>query len=722
MTSKSATSPADSDNWLSLLYEPKSVVIVGASEDIKAPGGRLLRYMLNYGFSGEIYAVNPKRATVQGVAAFPSVADLPARPDLAAIVVTATQAVEALEQCGVLGIPMVMIGSAGFAETGAKGAELQAQLAAIAKKYGMRLLGPNTSGIINSRNGLALSFTPSLDQQGLKLPDGRVAIVSQSGAIGAALFYDGLLAGLPVTRLLNTGNELDISLEAAVDALAGPTSGIDIILCYVEGLRHADAFAKAARRAHEQGAKIVVLKTGSSAAGAEAAAAHTASLAGEDRVYTGVLRQLGVARAHGMSHLLDTGRVLAAYGSEIGTRASIVSISGGAGIILTDALENVGMRAATLPKASQDAIDPFVPAFLARKNPLDVGGGPFHDLSKLRQILQVLDQNPGSDMSIVAVGSFERRQLEIAQAMIDEAPNLKKPLFAVWFGGGDEATKLLNVSGIPCFHDPLHLIDAIASARECRPPAGRLSAVRNPSSADDVAAAKKIFAEARAAGRRVLDEVDGKRVLRAFGMDVVAECVVAGPEQCEAAVAGFRWPVVAKLRSDEIVHKARVGGVRLGLRSVAELRTATGELLALARQLNVKVADIVVQEQVESGVELLLGMKRDPTFGPVITLGIGGVLAEVWDDVQIKLAADCENEVPDMLAGLRHQKLLEGGHGGAAVDPAVVTRAVTGFCRLVAAVGDEIDAIDVNPLILNPASKSAIAVDAVFFLRDHASK
>jgi len=174
---------------------------------------------------------------------------------------------------------------------------------------------------------------------------------------------------------------------------------------------------------------------------------------------------------------------------------------------------------------------------------------------------------------------------------------------------------------------------------------------------------------------------------------------------------------VAKLRSDEILHKARVGGVRLGLHSAAEVRAATAELLAVARQLDVRVADIVLQEQVESGVELLLGMKRDPTFGPVITLGIGGVLTEVWDDVQIRLAA-CENEVPDMLAGLRHQKLLDGSTGGVAVDIAVVTRAVAAFCCLVAAVGNEVDAIDVNPLILNPATRSAIAVDAVFYLRD----
>lgn len=708
-------SPSSRGTWLKTLLEPKSVAVVGASDDMKVPGGRVLRYMLSYGFAGTIYAVNPKRATVQGVQAFPSVADLPQCPDLAMIIVPATAALEALEQCGKLGVPAAVIGSAGFAEAGANGIELQARLAAVAKQYSIRLIGPNTNGIINCKNGLALTFTPALDQEGLVLPDGPVAIVSQSGAIGAALFYDGIVSGMRIGRLLNTGNELDVSLEDALDALIDPGSGVDTILCYVEGLRHAKAFVSAAKRAQSLGKRIVLLKAGATEAGAQAAAAHTASLAGEDRVYDGVLRQLGVARAQGLTHLLDVGRVLASqHGKKIGTRASIASLSGGIGIMLTDELEKVGMRLAPFPQQVKDGIDALLPPFLARKNPLDLGGSPFHDLSRLRRILKVLDESPESDMTILAVGSFERRQIEIADAMIQQQPELSKPLYVVWYGGGADATKLLNSAGIPCCHDPKQLVQAIAAAANVARGETGTKATAASSAAPNIEAARATLKIAKARDRQVLDEVDAKRIFAAFGMDVVMERVVADASECAEATRGLRWPLVAKIRSDEIMHKARVGGVRLGLQSPADLQTAVAELFKLARRLNVKSAEVVVQEQVERGVELLLGMKHDPTFGPVITLGIGGVLTEVWDDVQVRLA-NCEAEVSDMLASLRHQSLLDGSTGAAPVELAVVSQAVSAFCKLVANIGDEVEAIDINPLILQPGR--AIAVDGLIFPR-----
>jgi acyl-CoA synthetase (NDP forming) len=706
------------DQWLKLLLEPGSVAVVGASDDIKAPGGRVLRYMLNYGFTGPIYPVNPKRATVQGVPAFASVSDLPARVDLAVIVVPAAAALDALEQCGIIGVPMAMIGSAGFAEAGPEGLELQARLAEIGRRYGIRLVGPNTNGIINCRNGLTATFTPSLDQDDLKLIDGPIAIVSQSGAIGGALFYNAQISGLPVGRLVNTGNEIDVSLEAVIEALIEPGSGIDIVLCYVEGLRYPEAFIRAAKRAALLGKRVVLLKTGATPAGAQAAAAHTASLAGEDRVYDGVLRQFGVVRAKGIAHLLDIGRGLVAYGPSMGRRVTIASMSGGVGIMLTDALSRFDMRLAALSKVYQEELDPLLPAFLGRNNPLDVGGSPFHDLDRLRQILRILDRNPDSDMTFLAIGSFERRQIEIARVLIDESAGLDKPLFVIWFGGGYDAAALLNRSGVPCFHDPDRLVEAVAAAA-LRPKVTGAAPAQTEGSID-IGIARSLIAEARRSGRRVLDEVAGKKILHAFGLDVVADFVVAGPDECEEALARFRWPVVAKLRSDKIVHKARIGGVRLGLETVAAVRDATHELLRLARDMGVHGAEIVLQDQVASGVELLLGMKSDPTFGPVITLGIGGVLAEAWNDVQIR-TVDCEHDVSDMLAGLEHQMLLNGSTGNAPIDPPEVARTVARFCRLVRELEAELDAIDVNPLIIDPVGKRIVAVDAVFFLRDKAA-
>ena len=324
--------------WLQQVYEPRSVAVVGASDDIRLPGGRLLQYLLHYGFDGPVYPVNPNREEVQGRRAYKSLLELPQRVDLAVLVVSAQACVGVLQQCADLKIPTALLGNSGFAEIGPEGAALQAQISEIAREAGIRLVGPNTNGIINTSNGLTATFSPVLDQQGLTLRDGPVAIVSQSGAVGAALYYDGQRSGLPVGRLFNSGNEIDITLEMVVDALLEPASGISMVLCYAEGLRRPALFIEAARKAQQLGKRIVLLKSGVTPAGAKAAAAHTASLSGEDRVYDGVMHELGVVRARGYAHMLDIARVLVAYPQPFGPRASILSISGGVGIMLTDAL------------------------------------------------------------------------------------------------------------------------------------------------------------------------------------------------------------------------------------------------------------------------------------------------------------------------------------------------------------------------------------------------
>lgn len=698
-------------NWLDQLCEPRSVAVVGASDDIRLPGGRLLQFLLNFGYTGNIYPVNPNRAEVQGRQAYKSLLDLPERVDIAVVLVSAAASIGVLEQCAKLKIPAAMFGNSGFAEIGPEGADLQEKVSRIAREAGIRLVGPNTNGIINTRNGFTATFSPVLDQKGLVLHDGPVAIVSQSGAVGAAMYYDGQRSGLPVGRLYNSGNEIGVTLEMVVDALLDSPQ-FNTVLCYVEGLRRPGLFVQAAHKARRLGKRIVLLKSGATALGAKAAAAHTASLSGEDRVYDGVLQELGVPRARGYTHLLDVGRVLAAYPRPFGRRASILSMSGGVGIMLTDALEKAGMRLSAFDETVLAGLEPLLPAFLGAQNPLDVSGGPFHHLDRLRAILQLFDRNPDSDITIVAVGSFERRQMEIAEVLADEAGRLEKPLFVVWFGGGDQATRHLNGLSVPCFPDADRLVQAIAPGLE--------PGTRRPASSGDfepdVATARAVLSSARQAGRKVIDEVGGKQVLRAYGIDVVREQVVASPAAVRSTLESVRLPVVAKLRSDALVHKARAGGVRLGLATSEAATVAVDDLLALAHRLQLPDADVVLQEQVPGGVELLLGAKRDATFGMVITLGIGGVLTEAWDDVQIRLAHG-DVDVHDMLERLAHQSLVDGTGGRPKVDPAVIAPTVARFARLVLDLADEIDAVDINPIIVHDGALAPTAVDTVFFLR-----
>lgn len=701
----------DPTAWIERLNAPRSVAVVGASEDIRLPGGRLLQYLLSYGFSGSIYPVNPNRESVQGRKAYASLLELPEAVDIAVVLVAAAATEEVLTQCATVGIPIVMIGSSGFSETGPEGEALQQRVAALARAAGIRIIGPNTNGIIITGNGFTATFSPVLDQQGLGLRDGPIAIVSQSGAIGAGLYYDGQRNGLKIGRLYNLGNEIDLTLELMIDSLLAAVD-VQVILAYVEGLRRPARFIEAARKAQALGKRLVLLKSGVTPAGARAAAAHTASLAGEDRVYDGVLHQLGVVRAHGMTHLLDVGRVLAAYPGGIGRRVSILSMSGGIGIMLTDELEKAGMSLASFGEEVLAQIDPLLPGFLGRQNPLDVSGGPFHYLDRLRSLLQIFDRNPESDLTIIAVGAFERRQLEIAQAIADEVPRLSKPVFVLWFAGGDAASLLLNSAGIACFPDTQRLVKAVAPA--LRSPRRTLQI--RPSERAPAAIEARAFVEAaRHAGRTLIDEVEGKKILAAYGLDIARECVVRSVSEVAEAIAGLQMPVVAKLRSQALVHKARVGGVRLGLTASEAVEVAVADLLALAERLELPQADVVLQEQVPAGVELLLGAKRDETFGMVITLGIGGVQAEAWDDVQVRLA-DFDLEADDLLYRLRHQSLIDGSSGRPPVNPAALSSTLRGFVHLVRDLGDTIDAIDVNPIIVHDPTRPPVAVDTVIFL------
>lgn len=305
------------DSWLTVMLAPERVAVVGASNAARSPGGKIMRALQRYGYRGDIYPINPAHTEVRGLTCYPTIADVPTVPDVAVILVPAAVSVGVLEQCAAIGVRNVIVGSAGFAETGAEGREIQDCLVAVARRNRMRLIGPNTNGIVSCRSRFTATFTPALEQDSFELVDGPVAIVSQSGALGASFLYLAQRSGVPAGTLINTGNEVDVSSEEVIRAL---TSGhiADVILAYSEGVRDAAGLVSAARHSYAANATIAMLKVGTTADGAKAAAAHTASLAGEDRVFDGVARQLGIIRPRSSTELIDVGRILSRYAQNLG--------------------------------------------------------------------------------------------------------------------------------------------------------------------------------------------------------------------------------------------------------------------------------------------------------------------------------------------------------------------------------------------------------------------
>ena len=595
------------DDWFGTLLNPTAVAVIGASDDLGRPGGRIVAALLRFGFAGEIYPVNPRREQLQGLRAFPNVAAINAPVDVAVVVVSAEQVLDAVEQAAAGGAKVVIVGSAGFSEVDGEGKDRQGELLTRVRELGVRLIGPNTNGVISCRSKFAGTFTPALERDDVGLNDGPVMIVSQSGALGGALFAMAQSTGLRVGALVNVGNAADVTFEETLSEVFRRTPQT-VALGYMEGVSDGTALIEAARSARETGGILIILKVGTSDVGALAAAAHTANLAVEDRVFDGVMRQVGAVRVRTLSQLLDVGRVATAYGGRVGPRLTIASMSGGAGIILADLARASGLELAHWSPEWQATLDPLLPSYLSRRNPIDTAGRPFFDMETLKALLRTLDENPESDATILAVANFDSRFEPICAALIDANRQLHKPLFVVWVGGQGPARQMLERAGIPCFDEPDDCIAAIA-------PLGRRSATSGATMPANLRANTQAATPTSAgwtppAAGGVMPAHVARALLEQFDVPMVKTISLGSP--AALSLVDVPLPAVVKLESPSLPHKSDVGAVHAGLATQQEVADAIGELVALARRLGLQDAELVAQQQVPAGTELLLGMKHDP--------------------------------------------------------------------------------------------------------------
>jgi acetate---CoA ligase (ADP-forming) len=700
--------------WYQALVSPRRVAVVGASAD-PAKGG-LLRNLLRLEFKGDTVAVNPKGGTINGLTAVANIRDVDEPVDLALVVVPARHVPDAIRGCADAGVQVAYIVSSGFAELGEQGAELQAQAVREAARGGVRLVGPNTNGIISARSGLAGSIMTPVGDLSAPLRPSGVAVISQSGAIGAFVFTGCMAAGLPIGTYTSTGNEADVGFEELLTALVDDPS-VQVILAYVEGLRDGPGFTKAARRAQQLGKPIVMLKVGVTDAGAKASASHTASMAGRDVVYQGVLRQLGVHRASTLRELIDAGRLLAAAPKGVGTRIGVVTISGGLGVMATD---EIVRRSLQLPAWNDECaaqLGNVLPDYVSVHNPLDTSGVIADDVALLRAVLEAVSADDQTDVILLSLGGSRTREQTVVAALSDIVPTLAKPVLVVWVGASSDLPAAMHRNGVTGFDSVEAAVAAIAVAGPASVRAAEEGSMPRDEarSAQALEAAIALIGQARADGHGALDEVASKAILRAFGVPTVAELVLGADDEA-GLPTDMAYPVVAKLRSPDLLHKSDVGGVRLGLSDPAAAQRAICELRALAGKLQLAHADIVVQEQVSSGAELILGASEDPTFGPVITIGIGGVAAEVEPDIQILLPSLTWADVLDAVARLRSQKLLNGFRGAEPISRPDLADAVVHFADMVYEVSPWVSEIDVNPLIADQQGR-LVAVDGLMVLR-----
>ena len=696
-------------NGYDALFAPRSIALVGASDDPARIGGRPLRYLRASGYSGRVYPVNPRRETVQGERAWPSIADLPEVPDLALLAVPASATRQAVEDCVVAGVKGAIIFSAGFAEMGDEGRAEQDRIVAIARSGGLRLLGPNCLGAFDASSGYYGTFSVMLDEAFFE--PGPVAIVSQSGAYGSHIAQLVRNRGLGIRHWITTGNECDVDLAEALHWVAHQ-DGVRVVMVYAEGIRNAATFFDALRAARGRGIAVVLLKVGKSEAGAHAVGSHTAALAGSDAVFEAVCRQFGVHRARSTAEQIDIAYAFSRVGVPQGGKIGIFSMSGGMGIQMADDADAAGLAVTPMPEAAQRELKALLP-YASPANPIDATAQALTDLPLMTRYIETVLEQGGYDIFVGILGttpalpSYSARLGEALEAAANGRADVVR---ALTMSAPIDVVRAYEARGFLVFEDSVALTTALGALVRFGESFARAQ--------QDDAVVFVLPAPVSTAGP--LSEHSAKRLLEEAGIRFPEERLVQGPDGAAAAAAALGYPVVVKVCSPDIAHKTEVGGVIVNLRDEAALRAATEQVLERARAAvpDARIEGVLVAPMVVGGVEVIAGISMDLALGPVVMFGLGGVLVEVLKDVSFRAVPFGPDEAARMISETTAGKVLRGVRGEPAGDVAALCETLAALSRFAAANAARLAGVDINPLRVLPAGEGVAALDALVVLKD----
>lgn len=685
---------------------PRAVAVVGASRDSSSIGGQLFRNLLLAEFHGAVYPVNPKAAVVQGVPAYPSILEVPGEVDVAFVTVPAELVAGVARECGEKGIRGLVVISAGFGETGGEGPARQRELLEICRAYGMRLIGPNCMGIVNTDPEIRLNGTFAT----VYPPPGRVGFLSQSGALGLAVMRYATELGLGLSSFVSVGNRADIS---ATDLIAywDEDERTDVILLYIESIADPRRFGHLAREVGRR-KPIVVVKSGRSAAGARAAASHTgALLAASDVTVDALFRQSGVVRTDTLEQMFDVATVLANQPAPAGDRVAIITNAGGLGILCADTCEANGLVVRPLPEATQERLRAFLPPEASVTNPVDmIASATAEDY---RRAIATVGEDPEVDaMIVIYIPPQTFRAPEIARGIVQgiEEVGGRIPVVTTFMSAHGLPEELAGAAGkIPSFAFPEQAALALARAAEYgrwqAKPVGRRPHL--PDLRPDEAAA--VIAEGLAEGPGWLSEDRVERLLDCYGIRLARAERAATPEEASAAAARIGRPVALKAFGPDIVHKTDLGAVELGLSGPTEVTAAARAMAERLAASGIAPRGYLVQEMIEGGVEMLVGVAHDPLFGPVVACSAGGTAVELLRDVAVRLAPLTDVDAREMVRSLRTFPLLDGFRGAPKADVPALEELLLRVSELVEA-HPEVAEMDCNPVMVLP--HGALVVDA----------
>ncbi|MHB0869971.1 MAG: acetate--CoA ligase alpha subunit [Chloroflexota bacterium] len=697
------------DSVLDVFFRPKSVAVVGATRDPKGLGGSVLNNILNAGYGGPVFPINPKADEIAGLKAYPSVMDVPEEVDLAVVTTPARFVPQVTEECGRKGVRGMIIISAGFREIGPEGRRMEREVTDTAARYGMRIIGPNVLGVVDTFAPLNATFAAVMPAKG------RTAFMSQSGALMSAILDWSLGEGFGFSSMVSLGNKSDVDeidlLESWVE-----DENSRVILGYLEGITDGPRFIQTAKKVTKK-KPVLLIKSGTTAAGQRAVSSHTGTLAGSDAAYKAAFAQCGVIRATSVQELFDYAFAFANQPVPMGNGVAVVTNAGGPGIMASDAAERLGLRIASLTPETTEKLQAALPPQASAHNPVDVLGDALADRYATATEMVLQDPNVHAVL-VLLTPQVMTDSTETAKAIAEVARRYDKPVLSAFMGAGEvkEGVGILSANSIPNYPFPERAMEAMAAMVRYR---RWLDSPELTIPTFDVnrVAVSNLFTRFRKEGRLTLGEVEGRAVLEAYGIRIPKGGLARSAAEAARLAGEVGFPVVVKIASPDILHKSDVGGVMVGLKSAEEVKRAYHNMLSLVRS-RMPEADIWgvnIAEMVPKGREVIIGVNRDPQFGPLLMFGLGGIYVEVLKDVSFRVAPINERSARNMMSEIRSYQLLLGARGEPQADLEAAKDCLMRVSQLVTDF-PEILELDINPLVLMSEGQGAIALDARFTL------
>jgi len=700
---------------LEAFFTPQSVAVIGAARAPGKLGYGVLSNILQYGYSGKVYPINPKADEILGLKSYPTVLDVPGPVDMVVIVIPNRFVPQVMEQCGQKGVKAAIIISAGFREAGMEGIKLERQVLDTAKKYKIRVVGPNCLGIISPYTPLNASFAAGMP------PKGGIAFMSQSGALCTAILDWALSEGIGFSHFVSLGNKADVD---EVDLLQAwqEDENARVIIVYMEGLKDGQRFIRVARQV-TQHKPVIAVKSGNTAAGSRAVSSHTGTLAGSERAYEAAFKQTGVLRADSIEHLFDYSLAFAYQPPLKGINIAIVTNAGGPGIMATDALESSGLKLAALRPETIERLRQGLPAAANVYNPIDVIGDALTD-RYAHALKAALDDKNVDGVIVILTPQVYTKIEETAEVIGRLAANTEKPVLGCFMGQQrvGPGIKILTRYSIPNYSFPERAVGAFKAMAEFWDTRQR-SVPQYAQYQVDQQTVRQVFDRVRDEGRLTLGDAESREIMEAYGLRIPRSTLAKTADEAVAAAESIGYPVVMKIASPDILHKSDIGGVRLNIRDADQVRDSFDLLVYRAQRYmaDARIWGVLVQEMVSRGKEIIIGANRDPQFGPLLMFGLGGIYVEVLKDVTFRIAPLSRREASEMMDEIQSYHLLRGVRGEKPADLEAIIDTILRVSQLVTDF-PEIVEMDINPLTVHEEGRGAVAVDMRFVLKEKESE